>query len=300
MLINSHLQFLTNVKLRHFYRSLPLLFILLSLNSIEGRATEHQANYTHLPTEIKAKIEHQLDTKSKVQLRQASRHDHAVGVSEVERQKRMIDKFQKNLPAGANTVDQAVIRNRPDIIRAASEARRDLRPTQGGNLTPYILKAAKQGNTKLIKEFYGHPDLKKAHSDILIDAAGEGKTKLVHTLIQNGADLEAKDQNGANALHVSANLGKTTVVKALLKAGANKEAKDKEGDTPILRAAMMGQKKTVKVLIENGANINAQGSEGETPLHHAVHLGDDSSVRNLIKAGANQKLLNDQGEPAIH
>jgi len=55
-------------------------------------------------------------------------------------------------------------------------------------------------------------------------------------------------------------------VKLLLEKGANIEAKDNDGDTALINAAIKGETEMVKLLLEKGANIEAKDNKGETAL----------------------------------
>ena len=57
-----------------------------------------------------------------------------------------------------------------------------------------------------------------------------------------------------------------TVVRLLLDAGANLEARDQEGETPLSRAASFGQTETFQLLLEKGARIDVRDKRGMTPL----------------------------------
>ena len=62
-------------------------------------------------------------------------------------------------------------------------------------------------------------------------AAREGQTKTALALIKVGADINAKDEDGATPLHYVARLGQTETALALIKAGADINAKSNNGLT---------------------------------------------------------------------
>mmetsp|Transcript_23251 Transcript_23251/g.45124 ORF Transcript_23251/g.45124 Transcript_23251/m.45124 type:complete len:93 (-) Transcript_23251:56-334(-) len=64
-------------------------------------------------------------------------------------------------------------------------------------------------------------------------AANNGEIESIKCLIENGAEKEAKDNDGRTPLHVAAEAGKMEVVKCLLELGAGKEAKEKDGKKPL-------------------------------------------------------------------
>lgn len=64
-------------------------------------------------------------------------------------------------------------------------------------------------------------------------AALYGHAEAAELLIENGADLEEPNRDGARPLHAAAFLGRTKVVELLLKQGADKTAKDHKGVTAL-------------------------------------------------------------------
>ena len=64
----------------------------------------------------------------------------------------------------------------------------------------------------------------------------EKKLEIVKDLIEKGANIEAKDQDGLSALHWASEYGHLEIVKHLLEKGANPGAKDKEGLSPLQKS----------------------------------------------------------------
>ena len=67
----------------------------------------------------------------------------------------------------------------------------------------------------------------------LIEAAKRGDLDEVKRLIENGADVNIKDNDGDTPLHYAASGGHLDVVKFLVENGADVNAKDKYGRTPL-------------------------------------------------------------------
>jgi len=138
----------------------------------------------------------------------------------------------------------------------------------------------------------------------LISAAQSGNPKTVQTLIQAGADVNAKDENGNTALmHAAKNDGDIKAeedhktVQILIQAGANINAKNKDGNTALMRA---GYPKTVQILIQAGANVNAKNSKGLTALMNATkQYCRLEIVQILIQAGADVNAKNSEGLTAL-
>ena len=119
-------------------------------------------------------------------------------------------------------------------------------------------------------------------NDALIKAAKKGDMNKVERLIENGADIKAKDKSGSTSLDWAAYGGHTDVVKFLIKKG-------EDINTALISAALGGQIDLVQLLIEKNANVNAAYEEGSTPLIFAAMSGHTNVVRLLIDNGADVK-----------
>lgn len=88
-------------------------------------------------------------------------------------------------------------------------------------------------------------------------------------LLAHGGNANAKDANGASALHMIARDSslKAPVAEWLLAHGADINAGDIEGRTPLHHAVLQCLPMNVKFLLEHGAEVNAKDNRGETPLH---------------------------------
>ncbi|KLU91679.1 hypothetical protein MAPG_10197 [Magnaporthiopsis poae ATCC 64411] len=86
----------------------------------------------------------------------------------------------------------------------------------------------------------------------------------------------------------------------LLDLGADLEAKSNQGTTPLILAAERGRMEWLQGLIDRGANINALGPEGDTPLIAAVRNGHVASASLLLSRGADVSAKNSQGWDAGH
>lgn len=87
---------------------------------------------------------------------------------------------------------------------------------------------------------------------------------LVQSLIQAGADINARDKFGRTALHRAAFHELASVVEVLLQAGADVNARDEHGDTPLHETN--ANSKVAGMLLRAGASINATNKNGLTPL----------------------------------
>ena len=79
-------------------------------------------------------------------------------------------------------------------------------------------------------------------------------------VIEKGANIEAKENNGWTPLHIACYQGHLPIVQYLIEKGANIEGKDKEQFTPLHIASLFGKIDVVKYLVSKGANKNAKNN----------------------------------------
>jgi uncharacterized protein len=119
------------------------------------------------------------------------------------------------------------------------------------------------------------------------DAAMKGDKAAVRTLIQQKADVNAPQPDGATALHWAAYRGDQELADILIKAGANAKVANREGSTPLWLASINGDAKMIAALIGAGANPNESLPLGRTPLMAAARTGNVEALKVLIDLGAN-------------
>jgi ankyrin repeat protein len=84
-------------------------------------------------------------------------------------------------------------------------------------------------------------------------------------------------------LHNAVYGGDTAKVQQLLQQGANIEAKDdKYGDTPLIDAAEKGLVDVVKLLLDKGANIEAKNNDGDTALLYVAGSRETDVVAQCL------------------
>ena len=94
---------------------------------------------------------------------------------------------------------------------------------------------------------------------------------------------------------LAAEFGHTEVVSTLLDRGAEVEAKDSIDRTALMIAAYKGLTDTVSILLEHGANVNAARSDGFTALMFAAFKGHAGTVSTLLaRSDINLEILHEQ------
>ena len=119
--------------------------------------------------------------------------------------------------------------------------------------------------------------------------------EVVELLLENGADLNARNEKGWTALHVAALCGNTRVIKILLGRGADVNARDHEDVSPLHMAAESGCYDAARLLLVSMADPNVQDKQGITPLHWAVYGAHNRLARLLLSSGAKLNTRDSDG-----
>lgn len=100
---------------------------------------------------------------------------------------------------------------------------------------------------------------------------------------------------GETALHLVTRGRDAPWMRLLLQEGADVNARDKSGATPLLTAVEQRFLDGARLLVAVKAKLDLPNREGETPLNKAVQLRDGQMVRLLIEAGANPDETDNAG-----
>jgi ankyrin repeat protein len=122
----------------------------------------------------------------------------------------------------------------------------------------------------------------------------------VKSNLMQGANVNAKDDDGRPALIIATDMGEPALVKFLLDQNAHVDETNKAtGETALMRAAEAGDKVSVGVLLYYKANVNEQDKHGETPLIKASRAGRREIVKILLDTGADVNLQDYTGQTAL-
>lgn len=124
------------------------------------------------------------------------------------------------------------------------------------------------------------------------------RAQVVQLLLDSGANVRLKDQDGWTALMCAARRGWAAVIRQLLEKGADVNESNSGRDTPLILSAMSSSE-AVRLLIEAGAKVNAVGKNGRTALLVAARWGCPETVRILLKRGADAHARDKFGRTAL-
>lgn len=130
-------------------------------------------------------------------------------------------------------------------------------------------------------------------------AALNGHSEVVQKLIDWGADVnQMRFDNDATALILAAQKGWLEVVSILLENGAEIEARDIQGRTPLSWASGNGHVHVVEELVERSAHLDLPDLKGMTPLMYAAGIGQVPVAEKLIECKANIRAVDKEEKTA--
>lgn len=122
----------------------------------------------------------------------------------------------------------------------------------------------------------------------LIEAAKKGQVDKVESLLEAGADVNARGQDRQTPLMAASLGGHPEVVQLLIEKGADVNATREHRRTALMSATFKGHAEVVRILVENGAKVNARDDEGATALSWALDAGHNEVADMLRAHGATQ------------
>jgi uncharacterized protein len=131
------------------------------------------------------------------------------------------------------------------------------------------------------------PSAARAAGDApLVEAVRHRNRAAVRELLRQGVDVNARQADGATALHWAAQWDDLETAGQLVRAGAQPDVVNEYGVMPLHHAALNGSAAMVEILLKAGANASAALPSGETVLMTAARSGSMAAVRTLLARGA--------------
>jgi ankyrin repeat protein len=117
------------------------------------------------------------------------------------------------------------------------------------------------------------------------DAAMKGDKAAIRTLIQQKADVNAPQVDGATALHWAVYKDDLEMMDLLLRAGAKVNVTNRDGITPLFMASLYGYAPVIDKLLKADADPKVPGPAGETMLMLTARNGNPDAIKLLLAAG---------------
>jgi ribA/ribD-fused uncharacterized protein len=126
------------------------------------------------------------------------------------------------------------------------------------------------------------------------EALGLGRLEIAELLLRHGATFDATKPG---RLHTAAQGQHLPVLRWLLDRGADIDQRDEDGDTPLLTAARSGRAGAVSTLIALGADVRLRNHRGDGLLHAG---GDSDCISELLRHGLPVDEPNADGRTPLH
>ncbi|KAK1166425.1 poly [ADP-ribose] polymerase tankyrase-2 isoform X1 [Acipenser oxyrinchus oxyrinchus] len=176
--------------------------------------------------------------------------------------------------------------------------------TMGGEPTRELFEACRNGDVERVKklinpENVNSRDTAGRKSTPLHFAAGFGRKDVVDYLLQNGANVHARDDGGLISLHNACSFGHAEVVNLLLRHGADPNSRDNWNYTPLHEAAIKGKIDVCIVLLQHGADPTIRNTDGKTsfdlaePSAKSVLTGEykKDELLESARSGNEEKMM---------
>ena len=190
----------------------------------------------------------------------------------------------------------AAVKNMEQVGKLLLEKGADIFSTNKDNNSPLRLALKNGGNLQnwLIT------------SRTIVSTDGSGNTVLhyaadweyadaIKTLLEKGADINAKNANGETCLFNGAKSNNPSIIQLLVDGGASVKERDNLGSTPLHIAVRWGAQKSAEKLIKLGIDINAQNTAGKSPLAEAVIANKYDVTKYLLENGADPNSSDSNG-----
>lgn len=195
---------------------------------------------------------------------------------------------------GKTAIHIAAENGHSEAVRVLLEHGADANGDDGGDgMTPLLL-AAQNGHLETFKVLFENGgDLNRCDlfNNLPLHYAAKGDhIDTVKFILQKGGNVLAKTGEGEAVLHLATCL---ELVSFLVDEGADIHARDCLDRTALHSAAEKGHTDTVIYLLNQGVDVNSCDGIGRSALYYAVRAGHAATAKVLIDRGYNLEMEND-------
>lgn len=179
------------------------------------------------------------------------------------------------------------------------------------DLTEELIKAAKAGDEKQVREFIeAGADINAGEIPAFLWAYFEGHKEIVRLFVSHGANVNYDGFDEGTLLTTASLFGDTDFIDYLITVGAQVNlAMPLGGETALHHGAYGNQSSSVERLLHHGADVNQRAKSsgktslnnfrtihGDTPLHVAAVRADQILIVQLLSASADKEITNTNGK----
>ena len=111
------------------------------------------------------------------------------------------------------------------------------------------------------------------------DATKHADLEKIRWLIENGADINSKDQYGQTALMNAAHRGQVELVRLLIENDADLNITAKYNLSALMLSLIAGHSDVARLLIEAGADVNLRSNMN---FYSALHLAENAGYSEIV------------------
>ncbi|XP_071388787.1 fibronectin type 3 and ankyrin repeat domains protein 1-like [Centroberyx affinis] len=215
-----------------------------------------------------------------------------------------VSAFTTREPLSGKNLHQAVNMNdEEEVNKVLQSGTVYVNGTDKLGLTPLML-AAQKGYTRIVHklvEYGADVNMKNGSGkDSLMLACFAGHLDIVKYLRRFGATWQSRDMGGCSPLHWAADGGHLAIIAYMIQDGCELDVRDDVSRwTPLMRlSAVSGNPAVASLLIRAGADVNTRDKDGKTPLMVAVLNNQEKLVQLLLDSGADRHVKNEFGSGA--
>ena len=144
-------------------------------------------------------------------------------------------------------------------------------------------------------------DARTNNGESLIHVAAKqwNRVDIMQSLLDRGADIHVLTEKGENLVHIAADSSTSSMLDYLIGNGASLDAANEKG--VLMVAAKQDRLETLMALMKRGARLNTADSEGRSALHYAIAaLPPKPDIVEVIVQEQTVNLIDIKGRTPLH